>query len=114
MKNPNIKVGQTVWLRATSYSHIQRSLKEDVIEKVGTKYVTTRHNRLKFHIDTLKQDNGDYSPRYILYLDPQVYYDEIEMSGKRSAIRDAIGKVTEIEKIREIHRILFENKNIEK
>jgi hypothetical protein len=114
MKNPNIKVGQTVWLRAVSYSYSKVLLKEDIIDKIGAKYVTTRHNRLKFHIDTLKQDNGDYSPRYILYLDPQVYYDEIEMSGKCSAIRDAIGKVTEIEKIREIYRILFENEETQK
>lgn len=110
MKNPNIKVGQKIWLKEISWATIRQEagkpLTEDVIEKIGIKYFTTKKG-LKFRIDTLKHDAGNYSSRYVVYLDPKVYYDKAEVMDKISEIRDAIGKVTEIEKIREIHRILF-------
>jgi len=76
-----LEVGQTVWLKVNSGTHINGALSAKTIKSVGRKYFKIDGMpRDKFSIETLKSVDG-YSSWYRVYLSEQDYRDEIEANN---------------------------------
>lgn len=62
-----MKVGDTIFLEPLSNAaRYSKEIKEDIIEKIGNKYFYLKIHG-KFNIDSMMQDNGQYSSNYKAY-----------------------------------------------
>ena len=109
MKNEKIKVGQTVWIKSAR-GFGREGIEEKIVTKVGRIYFEVERCG-RFNIETLKHDNGDYSPAYKVYLDKGEYELSQEMSQLSSKIRSFMtagyGEIKlPIEKLRQIAALI--------
>lgn len=97
-------VGQTVW--HTAYPSRDVEIKEGKVTKVGRKYVSV-DDRYRFYIDNLVEDTN-YGARGKLYLDKQVYEDEVEFTKNIITLRNSFyfGCGVTLEQTRQILKIL--------
>lgn len=76
-----IYVGQTLCLTEIDNRNRYNTVtpKEATVTKVGKKYFYVQgYNELRFHLDSGRQENGGYSPRYELFFDEATYNSETE------------------------------------
>lgn len=95
-----LEVGQKVWVKLKSFHHHgedKRGLMPCEIVSIGRKYFkikslgqnTHRFDSQRFDIETLKE-NIDSSYKDVVYLDPKIYFDEIERQDNLEKIRKVL------------------------
>ena len=77
-----LEVGQEIFLKPTGNAVRRNSeVREAKITKIGKKYFEVDILRTRFSIETLCQDNGEYSSDYKGYLSRQEIIDEAERNS---------------------------------
>ena len=105
-----MEVGQKVYLKNRNHGNINE-ITESQISKIGRKYFYVGpHSELKFNINTLAQESGQYSPNWVIYLSMQEILDEEEYSSTARHIEKIISspyynKIT-LDQLRQIKRII--------
>jgi len=85
-----IKVGQKIWLEPLSNAaRYSKDPVEEVITKIGRKYFHTQWKG-RFDIQSMNQDNGEYSSQYKAYLNKQDIVDANEIVKLKISIPEKI------------------------
>ena len=88
MKNEKLIVGQTVWIvNCGGGRRNLESPQETKIASVAKKYFTVEGRYKRFHIQTLKEDAGQYTPDLRVVLDLETYEQEKELNRIWAEIR---------------------------
>ena len=84
-----------------------KSLKKSKILKVGKKYFEVEYVGI-FYIETLIQNNGQYTPEYDLFLSEKEYEDELETKKISNEIRTFLNSNNKLSlaKLKEIQSII--------
>ena len=75
-----LEVGQTIFVRPTNNAaRYSKEIKEATVSKVGKKYFELDgFHRMRFSIEKMEQDAGQYSADYLCYFTMQEIRDEID------------------------------------
>lgn len=109
-----MKVGQTVYLKCIrSVKKYNKEMKESRISKIGKKYFYLEDIEYgRFFIESMKQDNGKYSSKYMAYLSIQEIEDKKEAERLHNKFKELFsGWTTNItlSKLKEIDKIINSN-----
>lgn len=113
MAQTKLEVGQKIYFEEKNYrGQIQEELLEGVINKIGKKYFTvegeSKLSSRKFHIDTLVEEAGNYSPTLRGFVSKYDYLDQRELVRGVEEIRKLIGQYGDTTlNLGEVRAILF-------
>lgn len=90
MDRKDFSVGMTVYISPDWRGKTKR-LQKATIKKIGRKWVEVEPEFLgRFSIATGEEDAGRYSPTRKLFLDPQLYYDNIDSIRIQQAVHQLL------------------------